>query len=146
MSLKLKPNSVIKTNLGIQPNGPVHKFFTNTCYKHMDKYTPYENGDLSTNAVDVETDKIIYNSPYAHYMYTGLVMGQNIPIKEDGIIVGWFSPKGKPKHYTGRKIDYSKSKARGHIYAGPHWDFRMWSAEKQKVINEVQNYMNRGGN
>lgn len=27
---------------------------------------------------------------------------------------------------------------------GSYWDKRMWTAEKQDVINEVQNYVNRG--
>ena len=27
---------------------------------------------------------------------------------------------------------------------GPYWDKRMWSAEKNKVIKEVQDYVDRG--
>ena len=76
-------------------------------------------------------------------MYEGLVMGPNIPIKESGIIVGWFSPKGKPKHYTGANIKYHKDA--GHPYAGPHWDKRMWSAESDDIVQEVQNFVDRGG-
>ena len=145
MALKMKPTSVIKARLGIEPNGPVHTFFTKRCAEHMDNYVPYEEGHLAYTNRTIETDRIIYNSPYAHYMYEGKVMGPNIPIKEDGIIVGWFSPKGKPKHYTGKNIDYSKSIARGHTQAGPYWDKRMWSAEKDDIIKEVQEYINRGG-
>lgn len=142
----MKPISTIKANLGIQKNGPVHYYFTKRCDEHMNKYVPYANGDLSYKTKEIQVDKIIYNSPYAHYMYEGKVMGPNIPIKnEDGLIVKWFSPKGKPKHYTGADIDYSKSRARGHLYAGPHWDKRMWTAEKSEVIEEVQKYVNRGG-
>ena len=145
MALKMKPTSVIKARLGIEPNVPVHTFFTKRCAEHMDNYVPYEEGHLAYTNRTIETNRIIYNSPYAHYMYEGKVMGPNIPIKEDGIIVGWFSPKGKPKHYTGKNIDYSKSIARGHTQAGPYWDKRMWSAEKDDIIKEVQEYINRGG-
>lgn len=145
MPVKMQPISVIKARLGIEKGGRVHKFFTNTCYEHMDKYVPYEDGGLAYNSVDVQTDKIIYQSPHAHYMYEGKVMGPNIPIKENGIIVGWFSPKKQAKHYTGKDINYSKSRQRGHKYAGPHWDERMWSAEKSEVIKEVQENINRGG-
>ena len=145
MALKMKPTSVIKARLGIEPNVPVHTFFTKRCAEHMDNYVPYEEGHLAYTNRTIETNRIIYNSPYAHYMYEGKVMGPNIPIKEDGIIVGWFSPKGKPKHYTGKNIDYSKSIARGHTQAGPYWDKRMWSAEKDDIIKEVQESINRGG-
>lgn len=27
---------------------------------------------------------------------------------------------------------------------GPYWDQRMWSAEKDSVVKQVQNYVNRG--
>ena len=145
MSLQMQPISKIKTGLGIQKGGPVHLYLTKRCADHMVDYIPYDSGDLSEKLVDIEPGKITYNSPYAHYMYIGKVMGPNIPIKEDGIVVGWFSPKGKPKYYTGADIDYSKSIARGHLYAGPYWDKRMWSAEKDEVISEVQAYMKRGG-
>ena len=143
MPVKMQPVSVIKANLGIEPNGRVQKFFTNECAKEMDNYVPYDEGNL----VDyrIEGNNIIYEQPYAHYMYEGKVMGPNIPIKENGIIVGWFSPKGKPKHYTGKSIDYSKSKARGHTEAGPYWDKRMWTAKGQDIVKRVQDYVNRGG-
>ena len=70
MPVKLKPTSEIKARLGIEPNGRVQKFFTNTCYKHMDKYVPQRDGNLRT-IVDVQADSITYESPYAHYQYEG---------------------------------------------------------------------------
>lgn len=135
----LKPISEIKANLGIEPNGRIEKFFTATCAKHMDKYVPYDNGTLRNYVI--QGTNIIYNQPYAHYMYKGDVMGPNIPIKEGNTIVGWFSPKGKAKRYTGKKLKYNQSK--GHEYAGPQWDKRMWTAEGNKVVKEVQEEVNR---
>lgn len=139
----MKPISQIKARLGIQPNGQVQKYFTKRAADYMDKYVPYSEGGLAYNTRIIETDKVRYNSPYAHYMYEGKVMGPNIPIKENGVIVGWFSPKGKAKHYTGAEINYNQSA--GHEYAGPHWDKRMVSAEINDLIDEVQKYINRGG-
>ena len=81
MAVKLKPTSVIKARLGIEPNGRVQKFFTNTCYKHMDKYVPYREGFLRSN-VDIQSDSITYESPYARYQYNGI------------------SKSGKPLNYT----------------------------------------------
>jgi len=73
----LKPVSEIKMNLGIEPNGRVQKFFTNTCYKHMDKYVPKDTGILRENVV-LQSDSITYQSPYAHAQYVGYTKG---PVK-----------------------------------------------------------------
>jgi hypothetical protein len=115
MPVKLKPTSVIKARLGIEPNGRVQQFFTNTCYKHMDKYVPMDNGDLRT-VVDIQPDSITYESPYAEYQYYGM--------RKDGTHV--------VKHYTTPGT-------------GTYWDKRMVSAEMQNVVKEVQDYVNRGG-
>lgn len=74
MPVKLNPTSKIKARLGVEPNGRVQKFFTNTCYKHMDKYVPMDNGDLRTN-VDIQSDSITYESPYARAQYVGYTKG-----------------------------------------------------------------------
>lgn len=112
MPVKLKTTSTIKARLGIEPNGRVQKFFTNTCYKHMDKYVPMRNGDLRTN-VDVQADSITYEShPYAKIQYYGIINGKKIP----------------ESHYTTPGT-------------GPYWDKRMVSAEMPQVISEVQKYV-----
>ncbi len=111
MPVKLKPTSTIKARLGIEPNGRVQKFFTNTCYKHMDKYVPMDEGNLRTNN-DIQPSTITYESPYARYQYYG--------VREDGT--------HQVQHYTTPGT-------------GPYWDKRMWSAEKQDVIKEVQKYI-----
>lgn len=74
MSVIMKPTNVIIANLGVQPNGPVHRFFTNTCYKHMDKYVPKRDGELR-NVVTILPNAIIYDMPYAHAQYIGFTKG-----------------------------------------------------------------------
>ena len=115
MPVKLKPTSQIKARLGIEPNGRLQKFFTNTCYKHMDKYVPMDEGNLRINA-DVKADSITYESPYARYQYYGA--------REDG--------SRTVKKYTTPGT-------------GTYWDKKMISAEMQDVVKEVQSYVNRGG-
>ncbi len=116
MAIKLKSTSVIKTRLGINPNGKVQKFFQNTCYEYMDKYVPKREGHLRQE-VDLSKPKyIIYEMPYARYQYYG--------IREDGTQV--------VTHYTTPGT-------------GPYWDKRMASAEMGKVVDRVQEYINRGG-
>lgn len=108
--MKMKPISQIRASLGINPNGPVQAFFTNTCRKRMDKYIPKDIGNLR-DIVDIGTDYITYESPYAHAQYIGVVHGSPV--------VNYTTPG-----------------------TGPYWDRRMWSAEKDIVIKEVQRYVN----
>lgn len=75
--MALNPISQIKANLGIEPNGKVQKFFTNTCYKHMDKYVPKDTGALREN-VDIKSDSITYQSVYAEAQYKGIVHGNPV--------------------------------------------------------------------
>lgn len=139
VEVKFKPANTIVADLGLNEGGRVHKFFTQTCAIHMDKYVPFDRGTLAKYKI-YGFDTIAYEQPYAHYMYVGKVMGPNIPIKVNGVIVKWFSKA--PKYYTGADIVYNTTK---HEYAGPYWDKRMWSAEKDDVIEEVQRYVDRGG-
>lgn len=124
MFAKLKPTSVISANLGIQPNGRVHKWFTNTCALHMDKYVPWDTGALAETVVvngeinrrNVKTNKIIYNQEYAVYVYY--------------------------PYRNGKEINYQHDI---HPLAGGYWDKKMWSAEKDQVVKEVQNYLKKFG-
>lgn len=111
MPVKIKPTSQIKARLGLEPNGRVQKFFTNTCYKHMDKYVPKDEGNLRIN-VDIQPTSITYESPYARYQYIGM--------RDDGSRV--------VKNYTTPGT-------------GTYWDKRMVSAEIDDVVKEVQDYV-----
>ena len=113
VEIRLKPARTILVNLGIGPNGRVQNFLVNTCYKHMDKYVPMNNGDLRT-IVTLGPNYVDYEMPYAHYQYVGM--------REDGT--------HKVKNYTTAGT-------------GPYWDRKMWSAEKNDVINEVQGFLER---
>lgn len=75
--MKLNPISRIKAKLGINANGRVQRFFTDTCDKHMDKYIPKDLGLLRTNK-NKEVKSITYESPYAHAQYIGEVHGSPV--------------------------------------------------------------------
>ena len=94
---------------------------TNLFAKMCNDYVPMDEGILSQTVV-VEPERIRYTAPYAHYMYVGEVYGPNIPIVQDGMIVGWFSPPGQKKNPTGRSIVYSTEK---HPLATKEWDKAM---------------------
>lgn len=88
--MKLKPISVIKVDLGIQPQGPVHAFLTDTCYKHMDKYVPLADTGNLRGVVDKGIDYITYESNYAHAQYVGYTTGpvKNYTTPRDRTILG----------------------------------------------------------
>lgn len=115
MPVKMQPTSVIKAHLGINPDGPVQKFFTETCYKAMDRFVPQDNGDLRT-VVTLTNDTITYEMPYAEYQYYGM--------RKDGTHI--------VKNYTTSGT-------------GTYWDKRMWTAKGQDVVKAVQSKINRGG-
>ena len=115
MSVKMQPTSEIKAHLGIEPNGRVQRFFTNTCYKKMTRYVPKDEGLLRT-ITNVKASTITYQSPYASYQYYG--------VREDG---------------THKVVNYTTAGT------GPYWDKKMWSIHGQDIINETQDYVNRGG-
>ena len=78
--MKMKPISTIKADLGINPNGRVQRFFTDTCYRHMDKYVPKDVGNLR-DIIDKGVNYITYENSYAHAQYVGIVHGT--PIKDE---------------------------------------------------------------
>lgn len=108
----------------------IHNLFAKMC----DPYVPMKEGVLS-QSVNIEKDKVIYPQPYAHYMYVGEVYGPNIPIIEDGIVVGWFSPPGQKKHPTGKDINYNKEM---HPLASKEWDKAMMNARGEEFLNQVK--------
>ena len=77
MPVKMQPTSVIKAELRIEPNGKVQKFFTNTCYRYMDKYVPKDTGALR-ETVTIDSNNITYEQPYAHAQYVGEVNGGQV--------------------------------------------------------------------
>lgn len=128
MPVTIKPTSVIKARLGIEPNGRVQKFFTATCAKKMDKYVPFDEGTLAETVIqngeptrNVTENTITYIAPYARYQYYG--------VREDG----------------SHRIDPKKRDKSKHPLTTSFWDKEMVSAEMQDVVKEVQNYINRGG-
>ena len=84
----------------------------------------YGNGDIHSNFVE-------WDSPYAHYMYMGIVYGPNIPVKDSaGNIIGWVSPN--KKYPTKRKLHYGESGTTD------HWFEKTKNKNLQKWIDIVK--------
>ena len=104
----------------------IHNLFA----KKMEPYVPFNPGDQAS--VEITPEYVKYDAPYAHYHYEGLVYGPNIPIIEDGIVVGWFSIPNKPKHPTGAQLQFKKP------LASAHWDEAMMRDKGEEFIAEVK--------
>ncbi len=78
-----------------------------------DPYIPFNQGALAGSVEypqGIAGGEIMYNTPYAHYVYEGKVYGPNIPIRDEttGEITGYWSPP--KKHPTGKEMKFSKDK------------------------------------
>ena len=134
VTIKLDVSDALKKKFSELGNHTTMIAIHNTLAKMCDPYVPFREGPLSQSAV--VTDKgVTYIQPYARYQYYGEVYGPNIPIKEDGMIVGWFSPTGQPKHPTGRKIHYHTDY---HPLATSFWDKAMLRDHGEEFNNEVK--------
>lgn len=140
MSVKMKPTSVIKARLGIQKAGPAHAFLTETCYRYMSPFVPGGISSHLNQTVDVQVDKVIYQGPSAHYLYTGKKYID--PKYKKGAFYssdyGYWSRPGITKINSGEDLIYHTPGT------GSQWDKRMWTSKGQEVIKEVQSYIDRG--
>lgn len=130
MSVRLKPTSQIKARLGINQGGRVQQHLTNTVHRYMDKYVPYDEGFLRTN-VEAGKDYVLYKSPYAHYQYKGILF-------VDPKTGSSYARRDVTKVPTSRELIHHTTGT------GSYWDKKMMSAEGDKMIAEVQRYIDRG--
>lgn len=126
IKVKMKPVATILARLGIDKNGRVQRFLTETVNRRITRYMPFRTGVLATKLKFVSSPtEITVNGPYARYQYYGKVM------------VG-----RPPKQVTDIDLNYDKTK---HPQAGPFWDRRLMAAEKDVILREVGACIKRGG-
>lgn len=113
----------------------VHNLLAKMC----DPYVPMQTGVMA-QTTNITSEGVTYTAPYSHYQYTGEVYGPNIPIMQDGVITGWFSPPGKPKHPTGAAISYSTEM---HPLATSHWDEAMLRDKKDEFESGIKDIIIR---
>lgn len=104
------------------------------------QYCPWEAGTLAKSpysATEIGGGKVIYDQPYARYLYYGEVMGPNIPMFDDntGEPTRFFSPPDQKKHLTGRQLEFSKDV---NPLAGAFWFERMKADHKDDILKEAK--------
>lgn len=126
----------------INPDEQLRLYAHQRLAAYCEPYVPMETGTLA-QSVDITADHIEYRMPYAHYLYEGEIYSPNIPIRsEDGTIVGYFSPPGKPKKPTGRALTYSKEL---HPLATDHWEQAAMAARMDDLLDDIAQYITTDG-
>jgi len=136
MSVEFKQTSEILTRLQFEPGGYYHKRFANLCMSHMDRFVPMEQvgknrGNLRRLAhieQSGDTIEIVYNGPYAHYVYEGKLWVDPITGKS-------FAEKDAKKVPTNIDLHYSTPGT------GPHWDKLMVSADMSNIEQILEREM-----
>ncbi len=124
----------------IEKGGLVQKTIDKSVIEWCLQYCPWETGVLAKSAyaaTQIGSGKVIYPGPYARYLYFGKVMGPNIPVFEDnsGVPTRFFSPPGRPKHLTGRDLQF---KTDVNPLAGAFWFERMKADHSADILREAK--------
>jgi hypothetical protein len=132
MQLNLKLNSIkkIEKDHGLDSKGD--KCLRDIVDRFCDPYVPMESGILKNTKTYPSDHEIKYISPYAHYMYKGILM-----VGPNG---SPWAKLGQKKHYTGKSLKFSGAPKRG-----ANWDKRMMSDRKKDIIKDLQNFIKNGG-
>ena len=108
---------------GLQPGGPVQRWFTTECARLMDSYVPMQSGPLKDTKY-VGYDQVEYRTPYAHYQYRGVLM-----LAPNG---SCWARTGKRKHDSDRELTYHGAPKRG-----KEWDKRMWADHGKRLTAQA---------
>lgn len=136
--------NALRHRYGLEKGGRVQQAIDKAVIDWSLQYCPWDAGVLARSpysATTIGSGKVVYPGPYARYHYYGEIYGPNIPVFEDnsGEPTRYFSPPGKKKHPTGRKLDYTKSQAKNGPLAGPFWCDRMKADHAQDIAREAKN-------
>lgn len=142
--LNLPAEKVLLGNMGLQDFGPVQKFIDSECIRLMEPYMPRRNGLLIkdlvlSNAGKIGSGEIVENSPYAHYLYEGIVYVDpkyqcaGFLVKSGPYAGQWFSRKNVTKVPTNRELTYAGAPMRG-----KKWFDRMAADHEDDILRGAQ--------
>lgn len=125
----------------LEKGGRVQQAIDNAVISYNMQFCPWETGTLAKSPYSASPPgggKVVYNTPYARYLYYGLVMGPNIPIFEDdsGEPTRWYSPPGqKKKLKTPEQQIVFKTDT--NPLAGAFWFERMKAVHGDDILQEA---------
>lgn len=146
LDANLSPDDILAL-FGLEDHGRVQQTIDQSVIDYCQPYVPASPDRTLEFSAQVSTDigsgTVMWNTPYAHYQYAGIVYGPNIPIidPETGVLMGWFSPPGRPKHPTDRELTYDTSQ---NPMAGPYWFERMKADRLRDILSAAQRAATQG--
>ena len=144
LGIRIEPSEMLR-EFGLEDGGRVQQTIDQAVIDFCRPYvpaSPERTLEFSAQAsTEIGSGLVVWNTPYAHYQYMGIVYGPNIPILRDGILLGWFSPPGRPKHPTDRELKYDTAQ---NPLAGPQWFERMKADRVNDIIELAQRAMVKG--
>ena len=145
LNVNLNPEDIL-VRFGLERGGRVQRIIDQRVIDYCRPYVPASPNRILENSAQMSTEigsgEVIYNTPYAHYQYAGIVYGPNIPIREGDVLVGFFSPPGRPKHPTDRELTYDTAQ---NPLAGPRWFERMKADRLNDILEEARRAVTQGG-
>ena len=142
IGVNLTPDDLLAA-YGMEPGGRIQRTIDQKVIDYCTPYVPASPDRTLEFSAQVSTEigsgQVIWNTPYAHYQYVGIVYvyGPAIPIldPETGVLTGRFSPPGRPKHPTDRELTYDKAQ---NPMAGPYWFERMKADRLNDILDEAR--------
>lgn len=126
--LELAELQTILAKRGLEAKGRVQSYIDSAVLRYCDPYTPKDTGKLIQSGVIgtiVGSGRVIYNAPYAKYLYYGRVMiGQNSRSP--------WARAGERKIVTDRPIHYN-----GGAKRGSYWFERMKADHRPDILREA---------
>lgn len=130
--------------VGLEDGGVAQKQLDESFVKYCDPYVPVGDSmvllDSAYRSTEFGSGEIVWNTPYAHYMYEGILFvdpetGKGAFYSPD---YGFWSRLGVQKIPSNRELEY-----RGGGLRGKKWAERMWADRSEDIIREVEMVMGR---
>ena len=140
-----KDEQELLEQFGLERGGRVQRAIDQSVIDYCQPYVPASPDrtlEFSAQAAtQIGSGQVVWDTPYAHYQYMGIVYGPNIPIIQDGVLLGWFSPPGRKKYPTDRQLTYDTAQ---NPMAGSHWFERMKADRLNDILDVARHVMNEG--
>ena len=144
LEANIEPTDLL-ARYGLEKGGRVQRFIDQKVIDGCRPYVPASPDRTLEFSAQVSTEigsgRVIWNTPYAHYQYMGIVYGPNIPIIEEGVLMGFWSPPGRPKSPTDRELTYDAAQ---NPMAGSHWFERAKADNLNEWLDEARRVMIQG--
>lgn len=145
MKLDLQPVNDVLKQAGLEDGGAVQKQIDESFLRACEPYLPFDSGmlrDSGVSSTKIGSGQVIWDTPYAHYLYEGKLYVD--PITGKGAFYnknyGFWSRPNTQKVPSDRDLEFHGGGQRG-----AKWAERMWADHSQDIIREAQAVANQGG-